>query len=53
MIPKSFMGGIFPYFKKKKKTIVCILTLECNFIFLFSSVRVPGTTKEAFVANAI
>jgi hypothetical protein len=52
MIPKSFMGSIFPYFFNKKN-IVCILTLECNFIFLLSCVRLRGTTKEAFVANAI
>ncbi len=35
------------------KTIICILTLECNFILFFSCVKLWGTTKEAFVANAI
>jgi hypothetical protein len=34
------------------KNIVCILTLECT-LFFFSCVRFWGTTKEAFVANAI
>jgi hypothetical protein len=33
--------------------IVCILTWECNLFFLFSYVRFQGTTKEAFVTNAI
>jgi hypothetical protein len=27
--------------------------LECNLLFLFFCVRLQGTTKEAFVANAI
>jgi hypothetical protein len=47
------MGGIFPYFFFNFKNIVCILTLECNLFFLFFCVRLRGTTKEAFVANAI
>jgi hypothetical protein len=51
-IPKSFMGGIFTYLYIYILNIVCILTLECN-LFLFSCVRLRGTTKEAFVANAI
>jgi hypothetical protein len=29
------------------------LTLECNLFFLFSYARLQGTTKEAFVTNAI
>jgi hypothetical protein len=33
--------------------IVYILTLECNLFFLFSCVRLKGTTKEAFVVNPI
>ncbi len=48
MIPKSFMGGIYIYIYIYY--IVCILTLEFN---LFFYVRLWGTTKEAFVANAI
>jgi hypothetical protein len=47
-IPKSFMGGMFPYIYIYN--IVCNLTLESN---LFFCVRLWGTTKEAFVANAI
>jgi len=35
MILKSFMGGIFPFLKKKIKNIFCILTLECNFFSCF------------------
>ncbi len=48
------MGGIFAYLYFIFN-IVCILTLESNFIFifLFFCVRFQGTTKEAFVADAI
>jgi hypothetical protein len=52
-IPKSFMGGIFPYLYFCFVNIVCILTLESNFYFYFFHVKFRGITKEAFVAYAI
>jgi len=50
-IPKSFMGGIFPYLYSFFANIVYILTLES--IFYFFHVKLEGITKEAFVAYAI
>jgi hypothetical protein len=58
-IPKSFMGGIFPYLYSFFVNIVYILKVESNFYFIFYvfffffCVRLRGTTKEAFVAYAI
>ncbi len=52
-IPKSFMGGIFPYLYLFFYNIVCILTSEFNFNFSFFGVKLRGITKEAFVAYAI
>ncbi len=49
MIPKLFMGNIFLYLHLFFN-IVYILTLES---FLFFYVRLQGTTKEAFVVDAI
>jgi hypothetical protein len=50
MILKLFKGDIFPYLYIFFVYIVCILTLESN---LFFCVRFQGTTKEAFVEDAI
>jgi hypothetical protein len=48
-IPKSFMGGIFPYLYYFFVNIVWILTLESHFYFYFFHVRLWGTTKEALL----
>jgi hypothetical protein len=52
MIPKSFMGDIFLYIYFYKKTLFAFKHWNVIF-FLFSCVKLRGTTKEAFVANAI
>jgi hypothetical protein len=52
-IPKSFMGGIFPYLYSFFVNIVYILTLEFYFYFYFFRVRLWGATKEAFVTYAM
>jgi hypothetical protein len=50
MILKLFMGSLFPYIYI---CIICILRLESNLFFLFFCVTLWGTTKEAFVVDAI